>query len=51
MYLTIMNLPQSKHFLQENIILVGVLPGPKEPQVNVNSFLKLLVDELLDLWE
>ena len=51
MYLTVMNLPRSERFLQENVILVGVLPGPKEPQLNVNSFLEPLVKDLLDLWK
>ena len=31
-YLTILNLPRSERFLQHNVILVGVIPGPKEPK-------------------
>ena len=27
---TVMNLP--RHFLQENVILVGVIPGPTQPR-------------------
>lgn len=30
-YLTILNLPRNIRYKLENIILVGVLPGPKEP--------------------
>lgn len=30
-YLSVLNLPRNERFLQENVILVGVIPGPKEP--------------------
>ena len=38
-------------FKRENIILLGVIPGPKEPSLHLNSFLSPLVSELLDLWK
>lgn len=47
-YLTVMNLPRELRFRQENMILVGLIPGPGEPQININSFLSPLVDELLE---
>ena len=50
-YLTVMNLPRSMRFRQENVILVGLIPGPKEPELSVNNFLTPLVDELLELLE
>ena len=50
-YMTVLNLPRQKRFLQENVILVGVIPGPKEPQLHINSFLNPLVDELHTLWQ
>ncbi|OAD70517.1 hypothetical protein PHYBLDRAFT_148432 [Phycomyces blakesleeanus NRRL 1555(-)] len=35
----------------ENIILVGVMPGPKEAKINqMNNFLEPLVDELVELY-
>ena len=46
-YLSIMNLPRHLRFKQENILLVGLIPGPTEPKLSVNYFLKPLVDELL----
>lgn len=49
-YITVMNLPRCDRFLQENVILLGVIPGPKEPSLHINTFLKPLVDELKDLW-
>ena len=49
-YMTIMNLPRQERFLQENVILVGVIPGPREPHLHMNSFLTPLVEELNCLW-
>ena len=48
--MTVMNLERKQRFLQENCILVGVIPGPKEPQGNINTFLGPLVSDLLTLW-
>ncbi len=49
-YLAILNLPREERFKQENIILVGVIPGPKEPK-NINTYLDTLVDERRELWD
>ena len=35
---------------KKNVVLVGVIPGPKEPPLHMNTFLRLLVDELKELW-
>ena len=50
-YLVLMNLPRKERFKPENVIIVGIIPGPKEPKGNINSFLKPLVDELIDFWD
>ncbi len=50
-YLTVMNLPRKERFLQENVILVGVIPGPSEPSLHINTFLTPLVTELKQLWK
>lgn len=50
LYLSVMNLPRNVRFLQHNIILVGVIPGPREPQLHMNTLLQPLVDELKELW-
>lgn len=50
-YLSILNLPRSVRYSTENVILVGVIPGPHEPELTINSFLEPLVKELLDLWK
>ena len=50
MYMTLMNLPRSERFKPENVILVGIIPGPSEPKLNINTYLSPLVDELVTLW-
>ena len=45
-YLSIFNLPHKERFLQHNILLVGIIPGPKKPELHINLFLQPLVDEL-----
>ena len=46
-YISVLNLPRKLRYLQDNIVLVGVMPGPKEL---MNSYLKPLVEELKLLW-
>lgn len=50
-YIALLNLPREVRFKWENIIVIGIIPGPKEPKKNVNSYLKPLVDDLLSLWK
>ena len=50
-YLSILNLPLEERIKWENTIVVGIIPGPKEPSLDINSFLKPIVDELISLWE
>ena len=49
-YLVIENLPRHKRFKLDNVIIVGCIPGPNEPKLSVNSFLKPLIDDLMELW-
>lgn len=49
-YFTINNLPRSVRY-RKNVILVGIMPGPKEPKTyDINNYLKSLVDELRELY-
>lgn len=48
-YLVILNLPRAIRFRPENIIITGIIPGPKEPK-SMNSYLRPLVKELNTLW-
>ena len=49
-YLTVMNLPRTLRFKQENVILIGLIPGPSEPPHDINPFLRPLVEELKQLF-
>lgn len=49
-YLVLLNLPRHERYKLENIVVVGVLPGPSEPKLTANTFLEPLVQELKALW-
>lgn len=49
MYIAILNYPRKLRYVQKNVILVGLLPGPHEPSKQMNSFLEHLVRDLLSL--
>ena len=38
-------------FKPESILLIGLIPGPKEPPLTINQFLAPLVDELLEFFD
>ncbi|VDB89959.1 unnamed protein product [Peniophora sp. CBMAI 1063] len=49
--LVCLNLPPNIRFKDENMILIGIVPGPKEPSLEqINFVLRPLVDDLLELW-
>ena len=50
-YLTIQNLPRNIRYKPENIILVGIMPGPKEASCNINPYIEPLVLELREAWD
>ena len=50
LYIAVQNLPRAIRFRQENILIVGIMPGPSEPTMNVNSYLDPLIEDLLALW-
>lgn len=51
-YMVCINLPPALRYKPENVFLVGVVPGPKEPTFDQISFiLTLLLDDLEVLWE
>ena len=51
LYCVIMNLPRGICYKQENVILTGLIPGPQEPEHDINTFLEPFVDELLKFWD
>ena len=50
-YLTVFNLPRSMRYKLQNVCLLGLLPGPDEPKLTVNSYIDPLVDELVEFWD
>ncbi|KAG2192664.1 hypothetical protein INT47_009234 [Mucor saturninus] len=51
-YLAVNNLPRDVRFKKENVILVGLMPGPKEAKTSeINNYLRPLVDELEELYQ
>jgi len=49
--LACLNLPLDECYKPENMFLVGIIPGPKEPPLNLlNHYLTPIVDDLLELW-
>ena len=38
-YVSIPNLPRSERYSADNTLLLGVISGPKEPELTVNTFL------------
>jgi hypothetical protein len=50
-YIVICNLPRNIRFKRENILTLGILPGPNEISLHqINHYLALIVDELVSLW-
>ena len=50
-YMVVLNLPRQDRYKVENVIVVGILPGPGKPKLTANSFLKPLVEDLQILWK
>jgi len=44
-----MNLPREERLKQENIIIAGIILGPREPKGHINPYLGSLVSDLYDL--
>ena len=51
LYIALLNLPRHLRYKRENIIIVGIIPGPTEPSLNINTYLKPLVNDLKELWD
>ena len=50
-YLVFMNLPRNQRYKRQNVIIVSIIPGPREPPLTINTYLSPLVTELLQLWD
>src|SRR2546421_5947780 len=50
-YGVICNLPRDIRFKKENMLTLGLLPGPNEVKLDrINHYLAPIIDELLELW-
>ena len=49
-YLSVLNLPPNVRYKLQNICLIGIIPGPHEPENSVNEYIKSLVNDLLQFW-
>ena len=50
-YAAIANLPRDIRFKRENILILGILPGPSEPSLHkINHYLAPIVNDLDSLW-
>ncbi|KAG8939771.1 hypothetical protein FRC04_005977 [Tulasnella sp. 424] len=51
-YLICLNLPPHHRFRTENVFLVGVIPGPREPSLEqVNHFIAPIISAFQTLWD
>ena len=50
-YAVLVNLPRHLRYKSENIIIIGIIPGPHEPKKSINSYLGIVVHEFLELWK
>ncbi|KDR76670.1 hypothetical protein GALMADRAFT_139571 [Galerina marginata CBS 339.88] len=45
------NLPPQERYKPENMFLIGIIPGPSEPPLNLlNHYLRPIIDEFLEFW-
>ena len=50
-YAVILNLPRDERYKPQNMILIGIIPGPHEPKETINSYLFPFVQELIAFWD
>jgi hypothetical protein len=50
-YFAVMNLPRDIRYKKENVMVAGIIPGPKEPDAQqLQFYLEPIIDELDELW-
>ena len=50
-YMMINNLPRTERYKKENVICVGIMPGPREASTyDINNYLEPLINELEELY-
>lgn len=52
LYAVLLSLPPDLRFLEENMFLIGIIPGPNKPSLDqIDHFAQLIVDDLLKFWD
>lgn len=52
LYIVLLSLPPDLRFLEENMFLIGIIPGPTKPSLDqIDHFTNLIVDDLLKFWD
>ncbi|XP_044173181.1 uncharacterized protein LOC122957236 [Acropora millepora] len=49
-YMSVLNIPKGKRFKARWSMLIGLIPGPSEPQGHVNTYLSPIIDDLITLY-
>lgn len=50
--LACLNLPANIRYKYENLHILGIIPGPREPDLeSINSYTRPLIDEMVELWD
>ena len=48
--MSVLNIPKGKRFKARWSMLIGLIPGPSEPQGHVNTYLSPIIDDLITLY-
>ena len=46
----VLNIPKGKRFKARWTMLIGLIPGPSEPEGHINTYLAPIVDDLITLY-
>lgn len=51
LYMSVLNIPKSQRFKAKWSMLIGLIPGPSEPEGHINTYLTPIVDDLIMLYK
>ena len=49
-YMSVLNIPKSQRFKAKWSMLIGLIPGPSEPEGHINTYLTPVVNDLIQLY-
>ena len=50
LYISVLNIPKSQRYKAKWSMLIGLIPGPSEPEGHINTYLSPIVDDLITLY-